>query len=151
MLKIITTFVIGFLSFSLSAQNYIGNEQDIKKILHNIKSFSTYVMNSDYDSIALAYTEDGKIFPNNVDIIEGREKIRQRWVLPEGVNTSLHQLSPVEITINGEYAYDYGRYNGITVRRDGSEAPFKGKYVIVWKKVANDWKIYLDIWNNIRD
>ncbi len=151
MVKTSATLILCLLALQLSAQKYVGNEEDINKILHNIKKFSQHVMNSDYDSIALAYTEDGKIFPNNTDIIEGREKVRKRWVLPEGVKTTLHKLSPVEITINGEYAYDYGRYNGITQRKDGTNVPFKGKYVVVWKKVGEDWKIYLDIWNSIRD
>lgn len=136
-------------TFNLFAQKYIGEKKDIDQILSKVSAFSRHVMNSDYDSIALSYTADGKIFPNKSDIIEHRKEVRAWWVLPEGVRTSYHKVTPEEIKINGDDAYDYGYYEGRTRRRDGSESPFKGKYVIVWKKVNGEWKIYLDIWNSL--
>jgi len=27
---------------------------------------------------------------------------------------------------------------------------WKGKYVIVWKKVDSKWKMHLDIWNSVK-
>ena len=139
------------LGTNLLAQEYVGDEGDIQAILENVKAFSENVMNSDYDLIAEAYTEDAKIFPNNRDIIEGRQAIKEYWILPSGVRTSHHQITPEEIKIMGDEAYDYGYYQGRTKRQDGSEASWKGKYVIVWRKIEEDWKMYLDIWNSIRD
>lgn len=139
-----------FISFQVSAQKYIGDKQEIDQILNNIKAFSQSVITSDYEGIAEAYTEDGKIFPNNSDIVEGKSKIKKWWVLPEGVKTTYHKIIPAEIRINGEYAYDHGLYEGNTLRANGREYPFKGKYVIVWKKENGSWKIYLDIWNSTK-
>lgn len=62
-----------------------------------------------------------------------------------------HKISPQEIKIIGNEAYDYGYYEGTTRFSDGKEKSGKGKYVIVWKKVENEWKIYLDIWNRIAE
>lgn len=151
MIKTISILFFSFLAINLSAQKYVGDQKDINQILNNIKSFSQHVMNSHYDSIALSYTKDGKIFPNNIDIVEGREKVKTWWVLPEGTKTTYHKVTPVEIVVNGEFAYDYGYYEGKSKRGNAAETPFKGKYVIVWKKEGEDWKVYLDIWNNIRD
>lgn len=139
-----------FISCTLSSQNYIGNPKEIKKIESNIKDFSTAVMDSNYASIGLAYTMDAKIFPNNRDIIEGREAIIQYWTMPEGVQIKYHKILPEEIKITGNEAYDYGYYEGTTLQADGTEANWKGKYVIVWRKVNQEWKIYLDIWNRIQ-
>ncbi len=132
-----------------SGQNLIGDEKEIEKILFNIKTFSEHIMASDYDAIAAAYTEDGKIFPSGRDIIEGREDIRKYWVLPEGRSTKYHKVKPEEIKIIGDEAYDYGYYEGVSLNAQGQESSWKGKYVIVWKKVEGEWKIYLDIWNRI--
>lgn len=120
-------------------------------ILSNIKDFSISVMSSDYPSVGMAYTVDAKIFPNNMDIIQGREAIIEYWTLPEGLQTKYHNITPEEIKVLGNEAYDYGYYEGTTRRSDGSEVSWKGKYVIVWRKIDQEWKIYLDIWNGIKD
>lgn len=134
---------------SAIAQTLNGDKTEIDKILKNIHSFSQYYMNAEYQKLAECYTIDGKIFPNNADIIKGTEAIKKRWILPENVKVLLHKVTPLEITIENDSAYDYGYYEGETLRADGTKTKFKGKYVIVWKKINDDWKIYLDIWNNL--
>jgi ketosteroid isomerase-like protein len=134
---------------SAVAQTFNGDKAEIDSILDKIKDFSQYYMNADYQNLANCYTTDGKIFPNNTDIIEGTEAIKKRWTLPENVKIVFHKATPLEITIENNTAYDYGYYEGETLRPDGTKTKFKGKYVIVWKKVNDDWKIYLDIWNNL--
>ena len=84
-----------FSSFSMAAQNYIGDTKEINTILSNITQFSEHIMNSDYDAIAAAYTEDAKIFPENRDIIGGQEPIRKYWELPE--NVKILHLSLIHI------------------------------------------------------
>ncbi|SFR51892.1 Ketosteroid isomerase homolog [Robiginitalea myxolifaciens] len=143
-------FFIASLNF-LAAQTYQGSSEDIDAILSNIRNFSTSVMNGDTQAIGMAYTADAKIFPNNRDIITGREAIIGYWTLPEGLSTKYHKITPEEINVLGDEAYDYGYYEGTTLRADGSESSWKGKYVIIWRKVKGEWKIYLDIWNAIRE
>lgn len=148
---LLLVFVLQVFATNLWAQKYSGNPEDIELILKNIEQFSQYYMNGDYDKLANAYTQDGKILPPNTKIIEGRDAIRKRWVLPEGVEIPHHKITPKEIKIVGDYAYDLGYYEGKSRRPNGDEFPFKGKYVIVWKKVEGDWKIYLDMWNSVED
>jgi len=150
MKKVLLTVSYALFSIAwVNAQNFIGNESDIAQIKKNIHQFSTYVMASDYESIANAYTQDGKIMPNGTPIISGKEDIRKRWTLPDGVAISYHKILPEEIKVISDHAYDYGYYEGTTKRKDGTEISWKGKYVIVWKKVDGSWKIYLDIWNRV--
>jgi ketosteroid isomerase-like protein len=58
-------------------------------------------------------------------------------------------ITPVEIKVNGDFAYDYGYYEGETLFTNGRSSRWIGKYVIVWKKENGKWKIYLDIWNSL--
>ena len=146
---IITVIALTTLS-PLNAQTLNGNKEHIQIILTNTEDFSKYVMASDYEKIAASYTEDAKIFPNNTQILEG-EDIINYWTLPEGISTSYHKITQAEITIVEDTAYDYGYYEGKTKRKDGSISSWKGKYVIVWKKVEDSWKIYLDIWNSVKE
>ena len=149
MKAVITLFAIFCYCTSGLGQTYIGDQKEIDQILENIRQFSSYVVASDYDNISACYTEDGKIFPQRREIMEGQEEIRRYWVLPEGVRTVAHKITPAEIKIIGEEAYDYGHYEGTTRRANGEEVSWRGKYVIVWRKIEGNWKIYLDIWNSI--
>lgn len=127
-------------------------EKDQEVIRRNARLFSKAVVEGDYDFVVNAYTEDGKIFPNNMDILEGPEALRKYWSPPPGKKsgTVYHKLMPEEIKVMGNEAYDYGYYEGKTQRSDGSKVSWRGKYVVVWKEVEPDvWKMYLDIWNRV--
>lgn len=138
-------------SASAFAQQYQGPQEDIDQILKNTAAFSQAYMQADYQTLANSYTADAKILPPGADIIAGREAIKNRWQLPEGVRILHHKVSPQEIEVLGNTAYDMGYYEGKTQRADGSTVSWKGKYLIVWKKEAGDWKMYLDAWNRIND
>ena len=141
--------ILGY--FPGTSQTYIGNQKEIDKILKKIERFSEYVMQSDFEKIGESYTLDGKIFPDNRQIIAGRESITDYWKLPDGVKTNFHKITPEEIKILGDEAYDYGYYEGKTKRASGEEVSWQGKYVIVWRKVNRAWQIYLDIWNRVEN
>jgi len=147
-LQIKNTLLLLLFSISLYAQEYSGKGEDVNKILENINAFSAAYVGADYDKLTSFYSTDGKIFPAGSDIIVGYEAIKKRWTLPKGTKVISHKVTPKEIKIIEDYAYDYGYYEGSSSHKK-EIFPFKGKYVIVWKKVANDWKIYLDIWNSI--
>lgn len=138
--------VLFWMCLKLDAQQ---TKTDLNQIRDNITSFSKYYMNKEYDSLALCCTEDAVILPPGADLIKGREAIKQRWILPDGVDILLHQVTPDTIEIVGLTAYDIGYYEGKTKRKDGSISEWKGKYLIVWKKVDGQWKIYADAWNRV--
>ncbi len=121
------------------------SEED--KIREKIRAFSAAYMNADAVSIAGFYTSDGKLFPGGRDVISGSSAILDYWTLPEGSRNLYHKISPTEIRIFSNYAYDYGYYEGSITNKKGKKTDFEGKYVIVWKKENGDWKILLDIWN----
>ena len=134
------------------------SDREIKKDIAIIKKsaalFSQAIMNQDYDFVVNAYTEDAKIFPNGTKILAGKEAIRNYWTPPADskYTTTYHKVTPEEIKIIGNEAYDYGYYEGTSVGEDGKESNWKGKYVITWKEVSPDvWKMYLDIWNSVRN
>lgn len=132
---------------SARAQTYNGPKEEINHILRNIRSFSYYCMEGHAGAIADAYTVDGKIFPGGMDILEGREALERYWTPKPGSEIIHHKITPLEITVIGDTAHDHGYYEGRSKTADREELSWRGKYVIVWKKVDGHWKIYLDIWN----
>ncbi len=124
---------------------------DEQKIRAAAKAFSTSYLKQDYEAIAKSYTKNAKIFPNNAPIIKGYEAIKKRWSESSGYTPLEHEIIPEEIVIQGNTAHDYGIYKGKNKKDDGTEISYKGKYVVIWKKVNNQWKMYLDIWNRIKE
>ena len=135
------------MAFRASAIENNTFQEEVFKVVKNIISFSKYYTSQNYDALANAYSGDGVILPPGADIIKGREAIKKRWILPEGVKVPYHKIKPIEIKIINDFAYDIGYYEGRTIRKNGSEVSWKGKYLIVWKKEDGDWKIYADAWN----
>jgi ketosteroid isomerase-like protein/peptidoglycan/xylan/chitin deacetylase (PgdA/CDA1 family) len=132
-----------------SLRSLEGDQAEIDAILHAIKDFSRAYRDREYAKMAEAYTRDGKIMPDGVGIIDGHDRIEKRWRIPEDRSIEEHIVTPVEITIVDDTAYDHGYYEGATRMPDGSLVRWTGKYVVVWKKEDGEWKMYLDIWNSI--
>ena len=124
---------------------------DLDIIKKNAHAFSKAYMDGDTKALVDLYTEDGKIFPNNRSILSGKKALATYWTIPEGVKIKHHKTTAEEIKIENDTAYDYGYYEGTTLTKDNKEVSWKGKYVIIWKKIDEDWKIYIDIWNNLSD
>lgn len=154
-----TLFLVSVLVlFSCSQESSDSNSEKIEEVNEvtekeliqaNIKEFSEHVVDGDFEAVGEMYLEGAKIFPSGMNIIEGREAITDYWDYPSASKISYHKVTPEEIKILGDEAYDYGYYEGKSMDTLGNESPWKGKYVIVWKKVSEDWKIYLDIWNRV--
>lgn len=145
--------LIGFLNspHDVHAQKYQGDPTEIQALLEQMKLFSSYLVAGDTDNLVACYTSDAKLFPDKREILESPEAIRQYWTPSDRYSTTYHKLTSEEIKIWGDEAYDYGYYEGTTEFNDGRTSNWKGKYVIVWRKLGEDWKIYLDIWNRVTD
>ncbi len=155
MTSIRTYIMLGVFGFLLTtatfAQNYAGAPKEIAKLLDISAKFSELYVAGEYKALADYYTLDGKLIPERIDIIEGRKAIEERWASQKGRKILMHKMTATEIKILDDHAYDYGYYKGKTLQANGETSSWQGKYVIIWKKEAGDWKIYLDIWNSLNE
>ena len=103
----------------------------------------------DAAGIAGLYAEDGAVMPPNAPIGKGRAAIEQKW-------SSMMQLPGFGLTIvpdqivvssSGDMALDRGTYSLMTTS-GGTPQTDTGKYVVVWRKIGNDWKAAADIFNS---
>ncbi len=139
--------------FSILALSFFtamhAQDKEVKAIKEQVRKFSNYLMTDQRAEVVKMYTSDAKIFPDGTDILED-DGLANYWN-PENRSwkTTYHKVTPVEIKVIGDEAYDYGYYEGSSSNGDRS-SDWKGKYVIIWRKVDGEWKIYLDIWNSIK-
>jgi uncharacterized protein (TIGR02246 family) len=103
----------------------------------------------DAKGVAAFYTEDAIAFPPGGEMVKGRQAIQQMWqsTMDSGVKTL--SFTVVDVGSSGDVAYETGTVL-MKVQPAGKDpATASAKYVVVWKKQGNDWKLHRDIWNDL--
>ncbi|WP_299486359.1 DUF4440 domain-containing protein [uncultured Allomuricauda sp.] len=127
------------------------DEEEKNKIVTASRNFSKAFIAQNFDEMGNIYTDDAKLIPPGVSIVDGREAIKARWEMGKETKVLSHSMDASEINIIGDYAYDYGYYRGTSQKGKESVSTWKGKYVVVWKKTSGSWQMYIDIWNRLMD
>jgi uncharacterized protein (TIGR02246 family) len=99
----------------------------------------------DFAGIGSLYTEDATAFPPGSPMVKGRPAIEAMW------RSMAEQVSDPNVTtldvksLGASAAREIGTF---TLKTKGaSPQEISGKYVVVWEKIGNDWKLATDIWN----
>ncbi len=91
------------------------------------------------------YTENGQLLPPNSDIVSGHSAISAFWqgVMDMGIRTA--KLETIELEGQGDEAFEIGKY---TLSGEGGASIDSGKFLVVWRKEGDEWKLHRDIWNS---
>ena len=116
-----------------------------KDIAAKVESFMATFSSGNAAGMAELYTEDGQLMPPNVDFVTGKPGIQEVWqsVMDMGVKEA--KLEIVELEDHGDTAIEIGKY---TMFVEGWQVADSGKYIVIWKKEAGQWKLHRDIWNS---
>jgi ketosteroid isomerase-like protein len=109
-------------------------------------AFTDAFNNGDFASAAALYTEDAYVLAPGAEILNGRGSIQSFWA-KAGESLGDVNLTTLAVTPLGpSVAREIGTFSGKT---KGSEPQdVSGKYVVIWQKVGDDWKMSTDIWNS---
>jgi uncharacterized protein (TIGR02246 family) len=99
------------------------------------------------DSHALAelYAEDAYVLPAGAEMVHGRQAIQGFW------DNAMKQLGDGRLTtvdvqpLGPDAAREIGTFSFKTKGSQPQEV--NGKYVVVWRKINDQWKLAADIWN----
>jgi uncharacterized protein (TIGR02246 family) len=109
------------------------------------KKFTDAIGKGDAAAIAQLYTANAQAFPPNGDAVSGRDAIQKMWadVLATGIKGAKFQT--VEVETFRDTAIEVGTYE---LTGEGGKHLDHGKYIVVYKREGNDWKLHRDIWNS---
>jgi len=108
--------------------------------------FETAFANGDAALLAnTVYTHNGQILPTTANIITGRENIQAFWQSIFDMGIAKAKLDTIELDHLGNTAVEVGKY---TLSDSENQTLDHGKYIVIWKKVNNQWLYHRDIWNS---
>jgi len=109
------------------------------------EGFMAAFASSDAAALAALYTQDGKLLPPSSDVVAGTAAIQGFWqnVMEAGVARA--QLTTEEAMGFDDTAFEVGRYS---LYDSAGNTIGQGKYIVIWKKTEDGWRLYRDIWNS---
>lgn len=127
-----------------------GAPADVEAILAQSARLSQAYVDGDIEALVAVYAEDGVAGPGGRDFVRGHDALEALWALPEGRTITHHRSSPVEIHVVGDVAYDWGYYEGAAAEDGEPGTPFRGKYLIVWRRDSDGtWRMAHDMWSRV--
>jgi ketosteroid isomerase-like protein len=115
-----------------------------KAILAAEKVFVAAYNDHDAPALAALYTRDGEIMPPNSGVVKGARKLQALFKSFWDAGDTVMKLDTVEAKGFGDTAYEVGKY---TLSGDSGKVNDRGKYIVIWRKVGGQWKLYRDIFN----
>ncbi len=109
-------------------------------------TFETAFNKGDFAAVAGMYTEDAYLLPPGSEMAKGRSNVQAFWTKAAEAVGDL-KLTTVDVKpLGNDAASEIGTFSLMT--KGQQRQPVTGKYVVVWQKVGNDWKLATDIWNS---
>jgi len=134
---LMTAFVVGLIA-PASAQ-----KAEIEAV--NAK-WIEFFNKGDFASVASLYTTDATAFPPGSAMVKGAAAIGAMWK-STAENVSDPKITTLDVKSLGPSAErEIGTFSLKT--KGPRPQQVTGKYVVVWEKVGNDWKLAADIWND---
>ena len=108
------------------------------------EAFMAALANGDAAGVAAQYTEDAQVLPPNGDLVSGKQDIQNLFqgFIDSGISGI--SLESTETEGMGDTAFEVGKY---TLSVD-DQVVDNGKYIVIWKKDGEDWKLHRDIFNS---
>ena len=113
----------------------------------NTKQFTEAFNKGDAAAVANLYTMDARLLPPNSEMVEGRPNIQKFWQGAMTAGVKMVSLETVHVETQGNVAIEIGRYTTTMPGAGGTTTTDKGKYVVVWKREGESWKLAIDIFN----
>ena len=133
------------ITMSLTLLAATAAAQDKPTIQRLNDTFMAAFNKGDSQAVAAFYTDDAYVLPAGGEMVQGRQAVQGFW------DDTMKQLGDGKLTtvdvqpLGPDAAREIGTFSFKTKGNPPQEVT--GKYVVVWRKVNDQWKLATDIWN----
>jgi uncharacterized protein (TIGR02246 family) len=108
------------------------------------ETFMDTFNSGDAAGLAALYTEDAQLLPPNADFVTGHAAIQAFWqaVMDMGITGAV--LVTGEVEGHGDTVIEVSTFQLLA----GGQVVDEGKYIVIWKRDRNQWKLHRDIFNS---
>jgi uncharacterized protein (TIGR02246 family) len=126
----------------------IATQTDVRSaiIAANERFMATY-RRGDARGMAELYTDDGQVLPPHADFVSGKPALEAMWQSFMDAGVKEIQLHTGEVEQHGDTAFEVSRG---TMLADGGQVIDEAKYIVIWKREPDGWKLHRDIFNSSR-
>jgi ketosteroid isomerase-like protein len=118
---------------------------DYKAVINETnKQFTSAALKGDSAAFVSLYHPDAQIFPPNGEMVIPRQMGSMMAGFQKMGVTSFDLQTKEIFEGDDDVVTEVGTYT----MSDGKKFNDKGKYIVVWKKDGDKWKLYRDIWNS---
>jgi len=138
--------ISGLLFLFLPLFSYSQDPIDVSdEIMASNESFMEALQAGDVETIVAHYTDNARVMPPNLPLIEGKARISDMWKANLEMGPMNLKVKTVTAEAFGATAIEEGAYKIYTP--DGQVVDH-GKYIVIWKKKDGTWKLHQDIFNS---
>jgi ketosteroid isomerase-like protein len=101
------------------------------------------LLRGDAKAVAERYTADATVFPPGAKPATGTAAIEAFWMA--SITAGIEDIELVTGTVESAAGLAYE--DGVIALTNADGATSRAHYVVVWKRVAGEWKLHRDIWN----
>jgi len=120
----------------------VDTAADNAALLSVAESFSKAYNDKNADLVAATYTNDAQLLPPDAPAISGNSDIRAHYADDIANHWMQLTINTGESGVAGDWGWRSGTWSV------GATPDMTGKYVEVWRRTTDGWRIYRDIWNS---
>jgi len=123
-------------------------QQAPAEIAEAARRFEQAFNRGDAAAVAALYTQDAALLPPGAEMAIGRQAVQTFWQGAYEAGARNLSLRPLGFEAYSDAAgREIGRFALDAPGQGGGTARVEGKYVLIWKKTAEGWRVDTDIWN----
>jgi ketosteroid isomerase-like protein len=125
--------------------------QDVRSIIEeNNTRWEQAMIDKDVNTIMGMYADDVYSLPSYTPMMRGKSDLESHYrkEMESGFTFNEVNFNTVEVKQDGNLAVEVGTYEMSMSMPTGEEMNDNGKYITVWERQGNDWKVIMEAWNS---
>ena len=136
--KISILLFLALFTVSCNTKSEITNDELKAIIIKKTQTIRATLKNGDPSFVINSHTDDAiQFMPNGTEIV-GKEALKVLYKNVAAYGVDIESIPTTVEKLSNDIAIEVGIFT--STMKTGKRN--KGKYILIWKKVGNDWKIY---------